>query len=211
MQRFRLSALLLFVALLSLVPAYARAQQSARTGDEYTVRPGDVLRIRVWPDASMNGEYPVETSGMVNLPLVGELKVADLSLPDLRRLLTEHYGRAMKSPVISVIPVFSVGVVGAVSSPGEYQVLPTETVMDVLNRAGGFVKYAKTREIRIVRVNGRVEQFNGLEALTGKAAPLTLQSGDRIVVPEGSHFNLAAFAYGLQLAGTIVLLIRQFR
>lgn len=209
MQTLRSLVLLLLVAFVYAVPA--QGQTGVRSGDEYTVRPGDVLRIRVWPDASMNGEYPVETSGMVNLPLVGELKVADMTLPALRQTLTENYGRAMKSPVISVIPVFNVAVMGAVNSPGVFPVLPTETLMDVVTRAGGFARYAKSAEIRVIRAGGRVEMFNGRDALSGSVAGLALQSGDRIVVPEGSHLSLSTVAFTLQFIGTVIVLVNQFR
>ena len=39
---------------------------------------GDVLRLRVWPEEALSGEYPVEVSGIVYLRLLGELHVAGI-------------------------------------------------------------------------------------------------------------------------------------
>lgn len=183
------SACLLCGGILATVVRTAAAQATggipdASSDGEYIVRAGDVLHVRVWPDAALGGEYPVEESGVVYLPVLGEVRAAGMTLEALRRELRERYGQAIKTPVVAVTPRFRVSVLGAVQRPGLYLADPTQSVFDVISLAGGFRGDAKERAIRIIR-EGRVLEINAQRALeTGEALlAMELRSGDRIVVP----------------------------
>lgn len=171
---------LTLAAILVVPPGDAWAQQAA----DVSLRPGDVLRISVWPDESLSGEFPVEETGNVNLPFLGSVEVAGMSLGQLRSQLRAGYAEVMREPVVSITPLFRVGIMGAVRSPGVYQVDPTQDIIDLINRAGGFASGAKPDEIRIVRSNDVVylDVERALEEGADLAA-LSLRSGDNIVVP----------------------------
>jgi protein involved in polysaccharide export with SLBB domain len=80
-------------------------------------------------EQALSGEYPVEVTGVVHLPLVGELQVSGLSLSDTQRRIRELYAEAMKNPVVSTTPVFPVAIMGEVPSPGVFPTEPTHNVM----------------------------------------------------------------------------------
>lgn len=190
---------------------FARATPAQSLPQQYTVRAGDVLRLRVWPDQDLSGEFQVESSGKVYLPLVGEVAAAGMPLPELQRHLRDLYGGSggLKNPVISITPLFPVTVFGAVNQPGVYLSEPTHTVMYVIARAGGFTPRARTDAIRIIR-DSQTISFNARDALErGEVVSLTLQSGDRLVIPQRSNFSFTAFAQLVQLLGTTTLIILQ--
>lgn len=151
---------------------------------EFVIRPGDALKISVWPDEKLGGQFSVEESGYVYLPVLGRVQATGVSLEALRARLREGYGQLIKSPVVTVTPVFRVGVTGAVNRPGLYTVEPTTNVFDVLLLAGGFTGNAAENDVRILR-NGEVLKLEAGKSIdTGDALQaLVLQSGDNIVVP----------------------------
>lgn len=146
--------------------------------------PGDVLRITVWPNSQLSGEFAVEETGVVHLPFLGGVQAAGVSVDNLRRDLRDGYGELMKEPVVTVTPLFRVSVMGAVARPGIYMVTPTHDLLDVIGMAGGFVREADAERIRILR-GDRVVALDAERALEGEAHldELALRSGDRIVVP----------------------------
>lgn len=193
----------------ALCSPLAAQGSSPLEADELVIKEGDVLKIRVWPDETLSGQFPVELSGKVYLPVIGEFQAAGLKLSVLQRKLRAAYGQAMKEPVVSVTPLFSVGVLGGVNAPGLYAIEPTQNLIDVIIRAGGFTSRAKSDQIRVIR-DGRAITYNASTALeTGESELFVLQSGDRIVVPERGGVSVQSVLYGLQFAGTMIILYRQ--
>lgn len=175
----------------------------------FVLRPGDVLRIRVWPDSGLSGEYPIEESGLAYLPVLGAIQVAGVPLDELRADLRRRYGMAMRVPVVTITPLFHVSVLGAVHQPGLYQLTPTHTLYDVIGMAGGFARDARDDRLRVVR-DGRVLEVNVKRALsTGESlAAIELRSGDQIVVPERrSVLSVQNVSLTLQIANFVITLI----
>ncbi len=192
-------------------PVHAQATGpagSAGQADAFDLRPGDILRIGIWPDATLSGEFAVEETGLVYLPFLGAVPVVGMPLDLLRSQLREGYSEIMKEPVVTITPLFQVGVSGGVGRPGNYRITPTENIMDVILMAGGFAGRAKADQVEIVR-QGEVLKYNVERALEGAAdlSALTLRSGDQIVVPIGSSFGLTNVLQLMTLAATTVLLI----
>ncbi len=198
-------------ALLAAAPL--RAQDASRASvivaapsEQLVLRPGDMVRVRVWPDSILGGSFPVEESGNVYLPVVGEVRVTGRSLSDLRDDLRERYGQAMKMPVVTVTPVFAVSVLGGVAHPGLFQVEPSTRLMDLVSMAGGFLPNAKEDQMRLVR-NGSVRVIDLRAALEHGVDVDTLQlrSGDRVVVPmkKGGGIGIVPILQSLTLIATI--------
>jgi polysaccharide biosynthesis/export protein len=154
------------------------------SGSELTLRPGDILRITIWPNAELGGEYVIEETGYVYLPALEAVYVGGKSIGQVREELRRGYAQAMRNPVVSVTPVFSVIVTGAVSRPGVFPVTPTHSMFEVLAMAGGLQADADARRLRVVRA-GEVVSFDARSALEGGHGldAVQLRSGDHIVVP----------------------------
>lgn len=84
----------------------------------------------------------------------------------------------------------TVYVMGEVFRPGAYESKDNVTFFDVLANAGGPNRYARTREIRVIRRNGDIEQFDLLAYTEGLGQEIPIIfPGDAIFVPEKNDIN----------------------
>ena len=184
MRKWNAGALFLSAALTMAAAGELAAQEAS------ALRPGDVLRINVWPDVDLSGEFVVEETGIVNLPFLGSVQTSGISVSQLRTQLREGYASGTRNAVVTVMPLYRIGVTGSVRRPGAYLVPPTDGFFDVIATAGGFDLRAKEDQVAVVR-SGEVIRLNAREAIsTGETLPLDalmLQSGDQIIVPFGQE------------------------
>lgn len=177
-----------------------------------TLRPGDQLLITVWPDSELGGQFTIEESGFAYLPFLERVRVAGVSMNELRQRLTDGYAVAIQNPVVSVTPLFRVGVMGAVGRPGTYFIRPTDQLFDVIGQAGGFGRDADASDVRIVRA-GQVVELDAARALkTGDLLPLqamSLRSGDIITVGARSSFRVRDLFVILNTGLSTALLIER--
>jgi polysaccharide export outer membrane protein len=109
---------------------------------DYKIGPEDLLEINVFEVEKLNKTVRVSSQGNVSLPLLGILRVRDLTAYELekeiRDLLAEKY---LQDPQVSVfIREYrnqQISVIGAVEKPGVYEVKGQKTVLDMLAMAGG--------------------------------------------------------------------------
>jgi polysaccharide export outer membrane protein len=121
---------------------------AGNSSNGFTLGPGDVLRISV-PMISQLTDRTVRVSedDNIDLPLLGEIKVAGMTEQDLRQELAGRLGRYMYNPQVEVYLQTPenrvVSVLGSVKSPGRYLVASrADTVMTLLSRAGGTTELA---------------------------------------------------------------------
>jgi polysaccharide export outer membrane protein len=185
MYRIRASVGLVCL-MLGVIVAPGRAQEASY---DSPLRPGDVLRISVWPDQQLGGEFPVEVDGFVYLPFLGGVRALGVPADELRQQIREGFQAAQRNAVVTVTPLYRIGVTGAVRRPSAYMIPPTDGFFDVIATAGGFDVRAKEDQVSVVR-DGQVIVLNAEDAIRrGETLPLdalTLKSGDQIIVPFGA-------------------------
>jgi protein involved in polysaccharide export with SLBB domain len=210
MSRAHVRTVSCILAVLLASPAVARAQETPVGAAEVMLKPGDVLQITVWPDATLGGSFVVEETGLVYLPFLGAVQTGGVSIDRLRNQLREDYAEILKEPVVTIVPLFNIGVSGGVRRPGIYQITPAQNILDVILEAGGFAERAKRDQVQIVR-EGQLLMYNVQRALEGAAnlEAFTLRSGDQIVGPVGSSFGITNILQLLTLASTIILLVER--
>jgi polysaccharide export outer membrane protein len=147
------------------------------------LRPGDVLKISVFRDKELSGEYPIDARGYVQIPGLGVIKAAGLDPTDVTdRLRLALIERGFARPEISVQPLIRVSVLGEVRSPNVYPVDPGTSLLQLLTVAGGPTDRARLRDTRVIR-DGRAFQVDMESALRGSAAGrVVLYSNDVVVV-----------------------------
>jgi polysaccharide export outer membrane protein len=147
---------------------------------EYGLGTGDQLRVTVFGQENLSGEFEVNGSGRVQLPLIGELTVIDLTLRDVEKkivlVLKPDY---LKNPVVSVeiINYRPFYIIGEVANPGSYEYVGGMRVINAVAIAGGFTYRAKEEKVLITRAKGTGQQET---ANQGTA----VFPGDVIEVPE---------------------------
>jgi len=188
-------------------------QPSVAARPPVTVRPGDVLKVTVWPDAALGGQFTVEDGGVVVLPEIGDVSIAGKDMRDIQAMLRELYGRARKGAIVDVTPVFRVGVLGQVQRPGLYAAEPTMTWFDIISLAGGFTDRAARDRVTLVR-DGHEQLINTVSSDLVLASSLNVEvrSGDQVIVPQRSVWNWGtAFSIAqltLSVVSVIILLRR---
>jgi polysaccharide export outer membrane protein len=200
--------LILLVLLALAISPSLRAQDSVAA---VTVQPGDLVRLTVYRETDLNGEYLVDENGMATLPLIGRQRLAGLGFDALREHLILEYQKHLRNPSITVTPLRRVNVLGEVQRPNLYAVDPTVSLVGAVAMAGGATPEGDLRRIRVIR-GGQVIRNRVGEAETLTA--LDIRSGDQIVVDRRSWMdrNSAAVVSAIlaipSLVSTIILIAR---
>lgn len=118
---------------------------------------GDKVKVTVFNEQQLSGEFVVDGAGNLAFPLIGQVPVAGLSGSDVEQRLTERLsGRYLVNPKVSVEvlsqrPIYLLGEVG---KAGEYPYRPGLNVVSAIALAGGFSPRASTNSVTIRRAIG---------------------------------------------------------
>lgn len=183
------------LSLFVLLSFSTAASQQTASGD--ALRPGDIVRVAISAMPDMNGDYVVDESGRVSLPLIGVRGVAGVNAGELRRQILDEYNAQFRNQSIQVTLLRRISVLGQVRNPGLYHADPTMSVGDVLALAGGPTEQGKPNEVRILRSGQEIRaDISSTEVL-----PPELRSGDQLYVPQRSWFSRnGTYVIGLSLA-----------
>lgn len=144
-------------------PVAGEAEEtSARSGpatSTYRLGAGDVLRVEVFDDPSLSGEFTVTPEGQIVFPLLGPVPAAGSSTTELKNRLTEDLGRDyLYDPNLSVtIAQYrsqKVRVLGNVRQPGVYYLDDSPmSLLEAISRAGGLMQQdGEIRRGQVARV-----------------------------------------------------------
>ncbi|HEX8391967.1 MAG TPA: polysaccharide biosynthesis/export family protein [Longimicrobium sp.] len=201
--------LVLALAALVLWPTVARAQAAPGAADQISLRPGDVLRVTIWREPELNGDFPLAQDGSVVLPLLGRRVISGIPMRDLADTLTAAYRAELTNPSISITPLRRLDVLGEVVKPGVYLADPTISLAGAVALAGGPTTNGDLRRIRIFR-GGQVIQRHAVASATLTHSDVL--SGDQIIVDRRPWMdrNSAALVSGsLSLLGILLTLARR--
>lgn len=179
-------AMLFVVGAFSSAPAPAQtpqpepAEEAATSADGY-LRPGDVIRLRIWREPDLSDDFMVHEDGVAVFPKIGAFRVDRESPESLREKLVEAYRVYLVNPAIEVTLLRRVNILGAVRNPGLYPVDPTMTIADALALAGGALAHGKPDEVELIRAGRRLTA--NIQQQT-RLQDLPLRSGDQLFVPE---------------------------
>lgn len=159
----------------------------------YRVGPRDLLDIRVYEDAKLNGERRVSEAGLVNLPLLGDVAVAGKTTAEvgqiLKKALEDRYMQRA-SVDVQVLEYRSrpISVIGAVKQPGNLGFSGRWSLLEALTAAGGIAdNHGGVVHILRRADNGLSDQVTiQLEDLLVRADPrvnLPIFANDLINVP----------------------------
>jgi len=146
-----------------------------------TLQAGDRVRLTVWGQDQMTGEYLVERDGMIAVPLAGRVQVVNLTPPDAEKAVAQRLrGGLVVDPkvTVDVVQFRPIYVVGEVTHPGAYDYVSNINVINAVALAGGFTYRARKDGIILMRG----AQPNQKEYSVSDLTPLL--PGDVITVKE---------------------------
>lgn len=176
---------------------------------DYQIGAEDLLQITVFNIPETEARVLPRTvttrvnhQGSVSLPLLGEMKIAGLTVAALERELVKRYDKYIHSPQVGVMITEyrqKVSVIGAAQKTGVFELSGPKTVIDVLAMAGGVTEKAGT-QVHIYRqgAKGRESHVIDLLVLASNASlinesnagliTMPVQAGDVINVPPAGTF-----------------------
>lgn len=186
----RVTCALAVGALAFLCQACATPAGPALTGAEarmglgaYRLGAGDKLRVTVYNEPSLSGEYAVSSAGEIAFPLIGMVAANGHTVSEVTQALTSRIGDGyMTDPRVSVevLNYRPYYILGEVQKPGEYPYVAGMTIEQAVAVAGGFSYRANARSVGLRRTSDPAEKSVELRA----NAVVTVMPGDTIRVKE---------------------------
>ena len=173
MHIFRYFGATLLILLTSLV--------AAQQATSYVLAPGDRIAISVFGQPDLSVEFTLSDNGVLNYPLLGEIRIAGLTMPELEQRIVEGLrGDYLISPdvAVSMVEYRPFFLNGEIERPGSYPYQPGLTLEKALALAGGLSPRAAPSKILVKRAG----EVSGVEVNIKMSDPV--HAGDVITVPQ---------------------------
>ena len=158
----------------------------------FTLGPGDVIDVRIWPMTGLNQKILIGPSGIIDYPYIGQIPVTGMSIFDLRDKIATGMANYYKDPHVSVNITSNqsqkIFVLGEVKRPGIYQLPGPTNAIEAFSMANGFTRDAELETVLLIRGDINKPQLASLNinAILGQAdmsQNINLQPGDVLYVP----------------------------
>jgi protein involved in polysaccharide export with SLBB domain len=144
----------------ALAAASACLAQDAQGAGTYHLGTGDKVRVIVFGEDDLGGAFDVDGNGNISLPLIGPVKAAGLSAPQLETEITSDLRAGyLNDPRVNVQvtnyrPFY---VIGEVNKPGQYPYVNDMSILNAVALAGGFTDRAIQGDV-CIRRNGDTKE-----------------------------------------------------
>lgn len=149
--------------------------------EDYRLGAGDKLRLNVFNEQDLSGEFAVNANGSLSLPLIGDIPVVGKQVDEVATLIQQKLAEGyVREPKVSIEittyrPFF---ILGEVRQPGQYAYAAGMTVTNAIALAQGFTPRAVQGTVMIRRAGSSSEEAY-------KIAPdLRVWPGDTIRINE---------------------------
>ena len=161
--------------------------QDPSGGENYVLGVGERLRLIVFGETTLSGEFVIDSTGKVSLPLIGEVTAQGLSVREfehnVENELKEGYlnDPRVNAEVLNFRPFY---ILGEVTHPGQYPYTNSLTVLNAVATAGGFTPLANQTRVYIKHSGQDVEEQVSLSGDT------RVQPGDTVRISKGAFYIL---------------------
>ncbi len=196
---------LAFVTLATCFSAFAQSgspDHKEKPDYVYRLSITDRIRVSIFQEDDLTDILRIDARGNINLKLVGELRVAGMTVAEAQRAIEQAYrdGRFLRNPQASITiedyALRDVAIEGQVKAPGRY-VLPVEStysIVELVTKAGGLTDIAKGSAVVITRTapDGKRTTITvdvdalirGRKSSNPNNSAVLLEPGDIVYVPE---------------------------
>ena len=158
------------------------AGEAASSRDTNKLGPNDRLRITIFGQPTLTGEYTLDGNGVLAFPLIGNVPANGSTTSELQQKiagkLNPEYliNPSVSAEIVNRRPFY---VVGEVQKPGNYPYVTDMTAVNAIAMAGGFTRRARKNDFYIRRLDKDGKMVR-IEANAGTV----LQAGDTLEVRE---------------------------
>jgi polysaccharide biosynthesis/export protein VpsN len=174
-------AMLLVALFAGTIPQFSSLHAAATGTPVYRLGAGDKVRVSVFGERDLSGEFEISGDGSIAIPLVGKIRSSGMSVMQLEQEVTRKLkdGYLKKPRVnIEVVNYRPFYILGEVKRPGSYSYVSGMTVLNAVALGGGFTYRAQKNRMTISRGDDKNEESRGV-----KPEDVVLP-GDIIRVPE---------------------------
>lgn len=191
-HRYRWMILFMFSICLISISCWIGPSTAESESPSYLIGPNDILNVYVWKEPDLTQNVTVMSDGRITFPLIGEIMAQGQTVTALKEAITEKLKTYVTAPEVTVIVRESrsrrIYTIGKLNMPGPYPLEADMTVLQALSTAGGFTEWAETKNILIIRREGKRERqlrFDYSGFISGKSVEqnIVLEPNDTIVVP----------------------------
>ncbi len=132
----------------------ATPQSESAFFNAYRLGAGDKLRVIVFDESQLSGEFTVSDSGQVALPLIGNVAAADSTVGEFEKRVSDRLREGyVKEPRVSVqiLNYRPFYIYGEVTNPGEYPFTVGLHALKAIATAGGYTYRANSKKLLITR------------------------------------------------------------
>ena len=133
-------------------PSQASAVASADTSQDYQLGVSDKIRVTVYNEPNLTGEYPISPSGNVSLPLIGEVAANGRTVAAVRQEVQDRFADGyLRDPkvTIDIVTFRPFYILGEITHPGELPYSDGMTVLNAVATAQGFTYRANKKYVFI--------------------------------------------------------------
>lgn len=180
-MRRTLSLLFVLACALAAVPADAQVLASDTAEAKFSF--GDRVKILVWRQDDLSGEFTIGSNGTIVHPLYQQVQIVGLGVSEAEERVRQYLRRYEQNPQVVVQPLFRVTVAGEVNAPEVYEFGPEVTMGRAIANAGGVTQRGQLSRVHLVRGGTR----RSLDLRNPSHAQMRVQSADQIVVRKRIH------------------------
>lgn len=162
-------------------PARSPAPPGAPALNQYKLGSGDKVRILVYNEPNLTGEYTVNSGGMISFPLIGDVNALDRTTLDVKSEIEQKLAAGyLRSPQVSidVLSYRPFYILGEVNKPGDYPYSAGLTVLRAVATAEGFTYRADQRHVYLKHSGDSKETRYSLDS------DILVQPGDTLRIGE---------------------------
>jgi len=129
---------------------------SSFVNEVYKLGSGDLLKITVFNQADLSGEYTINGAGQIALPLIGDVNTKDLTVKQVEQAIANKLkpdfllNPRVNVQVLNYRPFY---ILGEVKQPQSYPYVDGMTYLNAVAIAGGFTYRAKEDHVMVIRMN----------------------------------------------------------
>lgn len=140
--------------MMSEINVNAGIEEAAKANTSYKLGPDDKIKITVFGEEDLSGEFVVNGDGAITFPLLGTTSIAGMDVAELGLMLeTRLKGDYLKDPNVSVEVVQNrpFYILGEVREPGSYDFVNGMNILKAVAISGGFTYRANRKSIDVMR------------------------------------------------------------
>ncbi len=128
---------------------------------EYQLGSGDLIKITVFNQEELSGEYTINGAGKIALPLIGDIETKDLTVKQVEEKIANKLkpdyllNPKVNVQVLNYRPFY---IIGEVKEPQSYPYVDGMTYLNAVAIAGGFTYRAKEDHVMVVRMKDPKKQ-----------------------------------------------------